>query len=87
MTSAKLFLAVIFAIYVAVIVIAFFKSKKVFTCLLLTFLQGLCALFAVKLLGQFIPVTLPVNGWTIAISSIGGISGVIMLLLCGAFLI
>lgn len=85
--SAKIFLGCIFAFYIIVIVVAFIKSKRFFTAFLLTALQGICALFAVNLIGQYIMVHIPVNAWTLGVSSVGGISGVIMMLLCDIFMI
>ena len=84
--SAKIFLGCIFAFYIIVIVIAFIKSKRFFTCVLLTALQGVSALFAVNLIGQYIMVHIPVNAWTLGVSSVGGISGVIMMVLCDGFM-
>ena len=84
--SAKIFLGCIFAFYIIVIVVAFIKSKRLFTAFLLTALQGICALFAVNLIGQYIMVHIPVNAWTLGVSSVGGASGVIMMLLCDSFM-
>ena len=84
--SAKIFLGCIFAFYVVVIIISYIKSKRFFTVFLLTALQGICSLFAVNLIGQYITVHIPVNAWTLGVSSIGGISGVIMMLLCDGFI-
>ena len=64
----------------------FLKTKKFITNLILSAMQGICALFAINLLGQYISVHIPINGWTIGISSSGGIGGVIMLLLCDVFM-
>lgn len=86
MTSAKIFLGVLLTIYLIVIFIAYYKSKRFFTALLFTALQGICALFAVNLIGKYITVHIPVNIWTLGISSVGGVSGVIMLLLCDIFI-
>ncbi len=86
MNSGKILLGVLFAIYLITIFIAFFKSKKFIVALLITALQGICALFAVNLLGKYISVHIPVNYWTLGISSVGGISGVIILLLCDIFM-
>lgn len=85
--SAKIFLGCIFAFYIIVIVIAFIKSKRFFTAFLLTALQGVCALFAVNLIGQYIMVHIPVNAWTLGVSSVGGVSGVIMMVLCDGFMV
>ena len=86
MNSGKILLGVFLAIYLVVIFIAYFKSKRFFTALLFTALQGICALFAVNLIGKYIAVHIPINSWTLGISSIGGVSGVIMLLLCDIFM-
>ena len=86
MTSARIFLGIIFSVYIIIIFITFYKSKRFFTALLLTTLQGVCALFAINLLGKYISVHIPINYWTLGVSSVGGISGVIMLLLCDIFL-
>lgn len=86
MQSSKIFLAVIFGIWVLTVLIFYIKSKKFFTALFFCALQGVCALFAVNILGSFISIHLPINGWTIGISSFAGVSGVIMLLLCDTFL-
>lgn len=84
--SAKLFLGIIAFFYVLIVIIAMIKTKRFFTVTLLTVLQGICTLFAVNLIGNYINVHIPVNGWSLGISSIGGISGVIMMLLCGGFI-
>lgn len=84
--SAKIFLGCIFAFYIVVIVIAFIKSKRFFTVFLLTALQGVSALFAVNLIGQYIMIHIPVNAWSLGVSSVGGVSGVIMMVLCDTFI-
>ena len=86
MSSAKVFLVILFSFYILIILVAHVKSKKFLISVFLTTLQGLCSLFAVNLLGQYISVHIPINGWTIGISSSGGIGGVIMLLLCDVFM-
>ena len=86
MESAKVFLGILSVIYILIILITMIKGKRFFTMLFLTILQGVCALFAVNLLGQYISIHIPINQWTIGVSSIGGISGVIMMLLCDGFM-
>ena len=86
MNSGKIILTVCLVIYIVLNFIAFFKSKKFFSALILTALQGICALFAVSWIGKYIPVHIPINYWTLGISSLGGVSGVIMLLLCDIFM-
>ncbi len=86
MNGIKFLFATISVIYISVVIITMIKSKKFVINFLSSALQGICCLFAVNLLGQYIAVDLPVNGWTIGFSSIGGISGVIMMLLCDVFI-
>lgn len=87
MQSEKVFLGIIFVIYALTIFITMIKTKRFFTTIFLTVLQGICGLFAVNLLGQYIAIHIPVNGWTIGVSSIGGLSGVIMMLLCDGLMV
>ena len=84
--SANVFLGIIFSIYAIIVFITYIKSKKFFTALLLTAMQGICALFAVNFIGKFIDVHIPVNYWTLGLSSVGGVSGVILMLLCDIFI-
>jgi pro-sigmaK processing inhibitor BofA len=86
MQSAKMFLGIVFTIYILFIFISMIKSKRFFCVLFLNILQGVCALFAVNFLGQYISIHIPINEWTIGVSSVGGISGVIMMLLCDGFM-
>lgn len=86
MTSAKAFLGIIFTLYLFTIFVAHIKSKRFIVSVFLTAFQGLCALFAVNLLGKYISIHIPVNYWTLGVSSVGGISGVIMMLLCEVFM-
>ncbi len=87
MQSAKIFLGIIFAIYSIIILMTMLRTKRFFTTVFLNILQGACGLFAVNLLGQYIAIHIPINGWTIGVSSVGGLSGVIMLLLCDGVII
>lgn len=87
MSSAKVFLVILFSFYILIILVAHVKSKKFLISVFLTTLQGLCSLFAVNLLGQYISVHIPVNIYTLGVSTVGGISGVIMMLLCDTFMI
>ena len=87
MQSAKIFLGIIFVTYSIIILMTMLRKKRFFTTVFLNILQGTCGLFAVNLLGQYIAIHIPINGWTIGVSSVGGLSGVIMLLLCDGFII
>ncbi len=87
MNSAIVFLGIISIIYILIILITMIKSKRFFTTLFLTILQGICAIFAVNFIGQYISIHIPINQYTLSVSSVGGISGVILMLLCDTFLI
>ncbi len=86
MQSANVFLGILFSVYTIIIFISYIKSKRFFTALILTAMQGVCALFAVNFIGKFIEVHIPVNYYTLGLSSVGGVSGVILLLLCDIFM-
>lgn len=86
MKSAEAFICFLFLIYISVVLFSYYKSKKFFIYLLSTVLQGICALFAVNLVGKFISVHIPVNYFTVGVSAFGGTSGVILLLLCDIFM-
>ncbi len=87
MNSTNVFLGFLAIIYVFIIIITMIKSKRFFTTLFLTILQGICAIFAVNFIGQYIAIHIPINQYTLGVSSFGGISGVILMLLCDTFLI
>lgn len=63
------------------ILLAAFRSGHPFRAILATALQGTCAFFAVYALGALCGVHVPLNGFTAAISLLGGTPGVIFLLL------
>ncbi len=64
-----------------VILIAMLRTKRFFTMLFLTALQGLAAFFAVNFVGGFFGVHLALNWGHLGVSSLGGVPGVILLLL------
>ncbi|MCL2023349.1 MAG: pro-sigmaK processing inhibitor BofA family protein [Oscillospiraceae bacterium] len=53
------------------------RTRRPLSALLLSGASGIAALFAVNLLGTLLPVDLPVNWGTIAVSTLGGVPGVI----------
>ena len=66
----------------AIIILAVsLKSKKFFKSVTLSALSGLSGLFAVHVLSWFTPLTLPVNLFTVSVSAVSGIPGVIGLLI------
>ena len=64
-----------------VILITMLRTKRFFTMLFLTALQGLAAFFAVNFVGGFFGVHLAMNWGHLGISALGGMPGVILLLL------
>lgn len=64
-----------------IILLAMLKTKRFFTVLLLTALQGLAAFFAVNFVGGFFGVHLALNWGHLAVSALGGTPAVILLLL------
>lgn len=80
MNSGKAVLLIIFSVLFLIQTALLIKNKKLISGILLTAIQGVCALFAVNLIGSFIDVRIPVNFWTLSTSGLFGISGVIVLL-------
>lgn len=63
-----------------IILFVMLKSKRFFRSLLLSAVQGICALFAVNLLSAVTGVSVAVNPVTAAVSTLGGTPAVILLL-------
>lgn len=64
-----------------VILVSAYKTKRFFSCVCLSALQGIAAIFAVNAVGLVTDIHLPLNGYTIASSVIGGTPAVIGLLI------
>lgn len=62
-----------------VIIISYFKSRVFFRSIILSSLQGVSALFAVNFIGGFTGLHLSVNLFSIIVSCISGLPGVIFL--------
>lgn len=80
--------AVVYAFLITagmLIVVSMLRSKRFFSALLVSALQGIVALFAADFIGGFVSVNLPVNGYTVLMSAIGGIPAVIFIVLLGVF--
>lgn len=65
------------------ILISMIKTKRFLAALIFSCLQGLVALFAANFISGFADMNVSLNPYTIALSAVGGIPGVIFLLLCG----
>lgn len=64
-----------------IILLVSYKSKRFFTSLFLTAFSGASSLLAVHVLSWFTPISLPVNLFTVIVSLISGIPGVVALLI------
>ncbi len=62
------------------VLISAYKTKRFFSCAFLSALQGIAALFAVNALGLVTGLHLPLNGYTILSSVLGGTPAVIGLI-------
>ncbi|MBE6784252.1 MAG: hypothetical protein E7536_09630 [Ruminococcaceae bacterium] len=69
------------AIACLIIIVAAYKTKRFFSCVFLSALQGIIAIFAVNAAGLVTDISLPLNGYTIISSIIGGTPAVIGLLI------
>lgn len=65
----------------AVILLSMLRTKRFFSALILTAVQGIAAFFAANFAGGFFGVHLPLNAFSISIVSVGGTPAVIMMLL------
>jgi len=78
-------LLIIFAVSGAIILLYAVKKLK-FRYIFLSALSGLAALFAADFLCSFFGMNLPVNAFSLSVSAIGGIPGVILLNVLNAIL-
>ncbi len=65
----------------AVVLLSQLRTKRFFTAMLLTAVQGIAAFFAANFAGGFFGVHLPLNWGHLAIAAVGGTPAVVMLLL------
>ena len=65
------------AIACFIVIVSAFRTKRFFSCVILSALQGIGAIFAVNALGLVTGLHLSLNGYTIAASAIGGTPAVI----------
>lgn len=70
-----------------IILIVMIRSKRFFSSLFLSALSGCAALFGLNLMSEFLGFSLSLNPVTLAISCVGGIPGVVMLLVSRLFLV
>lgn len=72
---------IVFAVVGFIIFISMLRTKRFFSALILTALQGITALVAANVIGSFIDLHLSLNPHTIILSAVGGTPAVIMLLI------
>lgn len=73
----------LFAVVGLAIMVSMIRTKRFFSVLLLTAMQGLVTLFAAKYVGGFFGIGPSINSHTLALSAVGGIPGVIFLFIAG----
>lgn len=66
--------------------LAFKRSGHFFKAFFITAAQGIAALFAVVLIGEFIPVPLGINLFTLGAGALGGTPVIILLVLLNTVL-
>ncbi|MBR1811411.1 MAG: pro-sigmaK processing inhibitor BofA family protein [Clostridia bacterium] len=69
----------------AILLLSYIKNRRPVSAILLTAAQGICAFFAVNLIGALIGVHLHLNPFSAAVSALGGTAGVIFLLVMNLF--
>ncbi|MDR3313781.1 MAG: pro-sigmaK processing inhibitor BofA family protein [Oscillospiraceae bacterium] len=80
-TTLRVLLCALAAGDALAILLAMLRSRRLLRCLVLTAASGIASLYAVNALGLLSGIKLPVNGFSLGISAIGGAPGVIALLL------
>lgn len=60
-----------------IVVVSAFRTKRFFSCVILSALQGVGAIFAVNALGLVTGLHISLNGYTLVASAIGGTPAVI----------
>ncbi len=65
------------------ILISMIKTKRFFSALIFSALQGIIALFAANFIGEFAGMSISINPHTLVLCAAGGIPAVIFLLLLG----
>ncbi len=68
-----------------VIMIAMVKTHHFFRTLIISAIQGITALFAVNLIGDFIGVHIALNSFSLFVGGFGGLPGIIFLLINNIF--
>ena len=71
---------IVLVISAVVIIITLIGSQHFFKSLFLSAFQGIIALFAVNFIGDIINIHLMLNWYSLGVSMIGGLPGVIFLL-------
>ena len=70
-----------------VVLFTMIKTHHFFKSFMLSFLQGIAALFAVNLIGDFLNVHIALNIFSISVGVLGGLPGIIFLLVSNIFML
>lgn len=79
----------IFIMSVSAVIVLFsmIKTQHFFKSFMLSFVQGIAALFAVNLIGDFLNVHIAINMFSVSVGVFGGLPGVIFLLISNIFIL
>ena len=65
------------SLYTIIITVSAVRTKRFFSCLFLSLIQGVASVFAVNALGLVTGLHLSLNSYTLAFSAIGGTPAVV----------
>lgn len=80
-------IAAIAVLFVVIILAVMLRSNRFFHCLIISAVSGCAALFAINLLSDFLGFSIMINPTSLAVSAIGGLPGVVLLLISRALIL
>lgn len=80
-------IAAVAVLFVVIILAVMIRSNRFFHCLIISALSGCAALFAINLLSDFLGFSVMINPTSIAVSALGGLPGVVLLLISRAIIL
>ena len=76
----------IISVSAAVVLFSMIKTHHFFKSFMLSLVQGIAALFAVNLIGDFLNVHIALNMFSVSVGVLGGLPGIIFLLISNIFI-
>lgn len=77
----------IISVSAAVVLFSMIKTHHFFKSFMLSLVQGIAALFAVNLIGDFLNVHIALNMFSVSVGVLGGLPGIIFLLISNIFIL